>query len=356
MFAISDPALAALIGAFGGVLLGLAARLGRFCTLGAIEDALYGGNWGRIRMWAMALGLSIIGVFGAEAAGLIAIDQSIYALRVWSPLASIIGGLVFGYGMAISGNCGYGALARLGGGDMRSFVIVVVMGITAYMMINGPLASFRIWAFPTMPAETGAETYGFAHLIGASLGLPLFAPACAIGSALLIWALADRDFRTSRHNMVWSGAVALAIVSGWVGTTWIATEGFTPVQIESHSFTAPVGETMLWLMTSSGGGFGFAIGSVGGVLAGAVLGSVMRGHFRWEACDDARELGRQLMGGALMGIGAVTAVGCSVGQGLGAFATLAFSGPVVLASIVAGAALGLRHLIHGSVLPGFASR
>ena len=56
---LSDGLIAALIGFGGGVLLGLAARRGRFCTLGAIEDALYGQDWRRARMWALALGLSI---------------------------------------------------------------------------------------------------------------------------------------------------------------------------------------------------------------------------------------------------------------------------------------------------------
>lgn len=353
---VSDPALAALVGAFGGVLLGLAARLGRFCTLGAIEDALYGGSLVRVRMWALALGLSIIGVFLADATGLVALDRTIHATRVWNPLASVVGGLLFGYGMAISGNCGYGALARLGGGDMRSFVIVVIMGITAYAAINGPLAPLRIWAFPTVPVEPDTASLGLGHLAETWLGLPRLVVALLIGGGMAVWAVMDRDVRTSPGALIWPVAVAAAIVSGWLGTTWIATEGFTPIQIESHTFTAPVGETMLFLMTSSGGGLGFAVGSVGGVLAGAIVGSLIRGHFRWEACDDARELRRQIAGGALMGVGAVIAVGCSVGQGLSAFATLACSGPVVLAAICIGAAAGLRHLIHGSPLPGFATR
>ena len=115
----------------------------------------------------------------------------------------------------------------------------------------------------------------------------------------------------------------------------------------SHSFTAPVGDMLLYLMTSSGGGLGFGIGSVAGVILGAVLGSWSLGHFQWEACDDARELGRQIFGAALMGVGGVTALGCSVGQGLTAFATLAWSAPVTLAAIGVGAALGLRYLIRG---------
>ena len=89
------------------------------------------------------------------------------------------------------------------------------------------------------------------------------------------------------------------------------------------------------------------MGSVVGVATGAFIGSLIKGHFRWEACEDPRELRRQLAGGALMGAGAVLALGCTIGQGLTAFSTLALSAPLVFASIFAGAALGLRQLIEG---------
>ena len=61
----------------------------------------------------------------------------------WNPAASVIGGLMFGYGMALAGNCGFGALARFGGGDVRSFVIVLVMGVSTYVVLQGPLAALR---------------------------------------------------------------------------------------------------------------------------------------------------------------------------------------------------------------------
>jgi uncharacterized protein len=98
-------------------------------------------------------------------------------------------------------------------------------------------------------------------------------------------------------------------------------------------------------MTSTAGGISFSVGSVLGVLAGALAGSLWRGRFRWEACEDPRELGRQVGGAALMGIGGAVAMGCSIGQGVTAFATLAWSAPVALAAIVAGALFGLRSLI-----------
>ena len=100
-----------------------------------------------------------------------------------------------------------------------------------------------------------------------------------------------------------------------------------------------------------GGGVGLVLGGVAGSAACA-----FRQHdVRWEACDDARELGRHLAGGALMGIGGVFAMGCTIGQGVTAVSALAISAPVVLASIFVGARMGLAYLIEGSPLEAFRS-
>ena len=332
-------------GLAGGLVLGLAARRGRFCTLGAIEDAVYGQDWTRIRMWAFALGVAIAGVFIFAAAGLVDRDASLYVQVQWNPVSAVLGGLLFGYGMAIAGNCGYGALARLGGGDLRSLVIVVVMGVSAYLVLSGPLAPVRVMLFPT--DEGSGSASGYADLISSVTRLPAWVPASAIALAFGVWALSGITLRRRASLILWSGAVGLAIVSGWVATSNIAALSFEIVAIESHSFTAPVGETLLYTMTGSAGGISFSVGSVLGVILGAMIGSLSKGQFRWEACDDPGELGRQILGGAMMGIGGVLALGCSVGQGLTAFSTLAYSAPVVLAAIFVGAVIGLRQLVRG---------
>ncbi|MFK7942323.1 MAG: YeeE/YedE family protein [Paracoccaceae bacterium] len=339
---IETVAAGPLIGLLGGLVLGLAARRGRFCTLGAIEDALYGQDWDRIRMWGLALAVAILGTFVSAHLGMVDISESLYARQGWNPVASILGGLIFGYGMAIAGNCGYGALARLGGGDLRSLVIVIVTGVSAYLIQLGPLAPLRVYLFPA--ADPG-KSHGYAHFIGENFGFAPLVPAVLVAAGLAAVALVG--LRAKPREMFWGAMVGLAITSGWIGTSLLAEHSFDVVVVESHSFTAPLGETLLFLMTGSAGGLNFAVGSVTGVVLGALLGSISKGHFRWEACDDPGELGRQILGGFLMGIGGVLALGCSVGQGLTAFSTLAFSAPFVLAAIVAGAALGLRQLIQG---------
>lgn len=342
---IPETVLVALVGLIGGILLGLAARIGRFCTLGAIEDLYYGENTLRLRMWGIAIAVSIIGTFSLSSAGLLDLQQTLYLSRSWNPFASIFGGLMFGYGMALAGNCGYGALARVGGGDLRSLLIVLIMGMSAYVTLGGPLSGLRIWIFGA--AEQTADVPTFAHSIAQISGFSVEAVGIAVGILILVLSLLNRPLRRSFSHVFWGAIAGLAIVSGWAGTQWVADTGFDATRVVSHTFSAPIGETMLYVMTSSGNTVSFGTGSVVGVLLGALAGSLFKGHFRWEACDDQRELRRQLLGAALMGVGAVVAVGCSVGQGLSAFSILSYSAPLTLACIMIGAAIGLRQLILG---------
>ncbi len=342
---MSDATLLALFGCAGGIALGLAARLGRFCTLGAIEDALYQGSDIRLRMWGLAIGVAGFATFILVALGALDPAQSVYHLAPFSPIASILGGLLFGYGMSLAGNCGFGALARFGGGDLRSFVIVLVMGISAYVALSGPLAETRIGFIEATQIQT--QTASYAEI--AALGTGLSVPAAGLLMSFLIIAIAlcSRDMLATPRAMIWGTVVGLAVASGWAGTSWVANHGFSALPVLSHTYTAPLGETLLFLMTSSGGGLSFGVGSVFGVLIGAFCGSLIKGHFRWEACEDPRELKRQFLGAVCMGFGAVLALGCTIGQGISAFSVLSLSAPLTFAAIFAGAALGLRQLITG---------
>ncbi|WP_200833929.1 YeeE/YedE family protein [Tabrizicola flagellatus] len=341
--AVPIGVLAALVGLAGGLVLGLAARLGDFCTLGALESAAYGGDQTRLRLWGIVLGVAILATQFGAMAGLIDLSATFYHSLEWNALGSVLGGLVFGYGMALAGNCGFGALVRFGGGDLRSLVVVVVMGIFGFIALSGPLAPLRVLLFP-QPEATGPQ--GIVHDLG-QLGMPPVLVIACIALFFLAWALAHRDLRQSPRQIAWGVAAGLAVAWCFMGTTWLAAESLGEVAVEGPSFTAPVGRTLIFLMTSTAGGITFSVGSVVGVMVGSLIGSTIRGMFRWEACEDPRELGRQVGGAALMGIGGVVAMGCSVGQGVTGFATLAWSGPVTIAAIAAGALLGLRRLIAG---------
>ncbi len=341
---LSVGLLAALVGLGGGVILGLAARLGNFCTLGAIESAVYGNNQTRLRMWSVALGFAILGTFGLAQIGVLDFSDSFYHGINWNPFASIFGGLMFGYGMAYAGNCGFSNLARIGGGDLRALVSVIVIAIFSAMTLGGPIAVVREWLFPQTDSQS---LQGFAHLLAGWTSLPVFLFAAIIALVMIVWGLAYPGLRAARASIFWAFMVGVAITSGWWGTSLIAEASLDGLDVQSHSYTAPLARGLMYMMTSSAGGLSFSVGSVAGVVLGGFLGSAIKGHFRWEACEDPQELGRQMFGAALMGIGGVVALGCTIGQGLTAFSTLSYSAPVTLGAIVLGTIFGLRRLVSG---------
>jgi len=340
-------------GFVGGIVLGLAARLGRFCTLAAMEDAIFAGDTRRWRMWCMAMAVAIASLALVSAAGLVDTATSIYVLEPINLVAAILGGLAFGIGMALVGTCGYGTLARIGGGDLRAFMVFLIFAVSAAMAIGGPTAYLRAWLIDPLafsPHDVSVRTAP--DLAAAVLALPAEAVALplAIGVSLLLlaWCMGDVRFRRARASQGWGIAVGLTITFGWLTTGWLTADPFDPQPAGSYTFAAPLGDTLLYAMISSSGAPSFGVGATLGVVAGAAVGAFMRGEFRWDVNDDAAEMRRHILGAFLMGTGSVIALGCTVGQGLTAISTLALTAPIVLAAMWAGAYLGLSYLIEGS--------
>lgn len=340
----SSGVLAGWTGLMVGLLLGSAARLGDFCTLAALETAMLGRDFRRLHIWGVVLGVAILATHLAQAADVIDIDRTIYHAIAWNPVASVGGGLLFGYGMAMAGNCGFGALIRAGSGDIRSIIIVVVLGISCYFTLSGPLGPLRDLVFPQ---EGSAGPSGIANTLADLTGLPPAWFAAALAAGLIAAGLRHPQVRGSALTVLCAAAVGLSVTLAFMATTTLADGGLGANTIEGPSFTAPVGRAILYLMTSTGMLPGFSTGVVFGTLLGAMLASVLQRSFRWEACDDPRELGRQLGGAVMMGVGGVIAMGCTIGQGLTGFATLAWSGPVTLGAIALGAYGGLLQLVRG---------
>jgi hypothetical protein len=233
---IGEPTAVLLIGAGGGLLLGLAARLGKLCTLGMIEDVHYGQDYGRLWMWLTVLGTAMILNFGADALGLIDLSTALQLSNRYSILGVIVGGLLFGYGMAQAGNCGYGVLARLGGGDIRALMIALVMGVTASAALFGILGGMRPTLFPVTPA--GPEPSGLAHSIQGMTGLPHTAIGLTLGMLALLLSIRLQAPGQRLRRAGWGIVAGGAISSGFLGTYWVASSGFDAWSVVSHSFTS----------------------------------------------------------------------------------------------------------------------
>lgn len=337
-----------------GAVLGAVARHARFCTLGAIADALIMGDSRRLRTWVLAVATALAGTQLLAAAGLVDLERSIHLAGGIGWLGAILGGLAFGFGMALVGTCGFGSLIRLGSGDLKALVTFLTIAVGAYMTISGPLAYLREHVIEATDLHPhGPLPSDLVSLVAAALGVgpeSLRAPLVAtIVAALLVYCLRDRRFRDRPRELAAGLVVGACVALGWAATGILGADEFTPAPVESFSFVRPLGDTLLYLMLTSGTRLDFGVASVMGVVLGAAAVSLAEGPRRLEGFDGVREMKRHLLGGLLMGAGGVAALGCTIGQGVTGLSTLAVASPLAVAGIAVGAAVGLRYLEEGSL-------
>jgi len=335
-----------LLGLAFGVALGFIVRRGRFCTLGAIEDATYANDNRRLLSWGVAIGVAIAGVHALELWGGLDLSRSIYlGTRLeWGGL--VLGGLLFGFGMALNGTCGLGTLRQLGGGDLKALVSFLVIGVTAMMTMRGLTGVGRIAVTEPFTLQLPS---GFSQRLPEIAGLSGSAVAfVAIGAGLLIAAAAAFQIgvRSNLRFAVTGAGVGLLIVLGWWATGIAAFDDFDSRRIESFTFVGPLGETLYYFMLSTALQPDFPVGAVIGVVAGAFLAAKTNGTFKWEVSANADDMKRRIGGAFLMGVGGITALGCSVGQGVTGLSTLSIGSVLATVSIVVGARAGLYVLVE----------
>jgi hypothetical protein len=333
-----------------------------FCTLGAVADWVNMGDLTRMRMWLFAIAVAIIGTGALAATGLIDLSRSLYTGPKLLWLSNLTGGLCFGVGMVLASGCGSKTLVRIGSGSLKSFVVLLIMGITAYMTLRGILSIGRTqwldsvmvdlgagqdlprWLMQWLPANSGINRAAL------QIGLSL-----CIGLALILFCLFDRHFRRVEPLMGGLG-VGLCVVAGWLISGHLGYLSENPLtleesfigtnsgRMESFSFVAPAAYSLELLMLWSDSSRVMTIGitSTVGMITGSAIVSLMTGRFQWEAFRGVDDMTAHLLGGALMGFGGVTAVGCTIGQGLSGLSTLALGSVLVFGAVIAGGWLGIQ--------------
>ncbi len=340
-------------------VVGIAMSRSNFCTMGAVADIVNMGDWTRMRMWLAAIGVAVLGTQLMAWAGLIDTAQSIYtgSRVIW--LSHLVGGLLFGFGMVLASGCGTKTLLRAGAGSLRSVVVFIVLGVFAYMTLRGVFGVLRVGTVDRVAFELGAGQ-DLPRLLAdgdAALRTTLHGVlGVVVGGALLAFALASREFR-ERDNLVGAlvvgaGIVAIWYVSGSIGhleehprTLEEAFIGTRSGRMESLSFVAPAAYAlellMYWSDTTQYVSLGVA--SMLGLVAGACAHALATRSFRWEGFQGTEDTANHIVGGALMGVGGVTALGCTVGQGLTGISTLSIGSLIALLAIIAGGVAGIRY-------------
>jgi uncharacterized protein len=344
-----------------GALFGAIAQRTHFCTMGAVSDIVNIGDWSRARMWALAAGIAIIGFNAMVALGWLDAGKSIYAAPriVW--LSNLVGGALFGFGMVLASGCGSKTLVRIGGGNLKSLVVFLVLGIAAYATLRGITGVLRA-STVDLVSVTASTTQDLpsmaAQALGVSKATTAWWLAAVLGGGLVAWSLARAE---GRHTDVLLGGVGigLAVVAAWYVSGRLGfvaehpttlEEAFVGTQsgrMEGLTFVAPTGWTLDWLMFFSDKSkvLTFGVVTTVGVILGAAVVALATRSFRWEGFASVEDTANHLVGGVLMGVGGVTAMGCTIGQGLTGLSTLAVGSFVALAGIVGGAVLALKYQV-----------
>lgn len=337
---------------------GFIAQRTHFCTMGAISDIVNMGSWVRMRMWGMAVGVAMVGFHLMAWWGWIDPARTIYSSGriIW--LSAVTGGALFGFGMVLASGCGSKTLVRIGAGSLKSLVVFFVMGFAAFATMRGFVAVARVNTVDLVAfdLDTGASIpAALASLAGTDPQLITLTVAILIGLGLVAWAMFDAEFR-SANNVLAGAGIGLVIVAMWWVTGRLGFVAEHPETLESVylatnsgrmealTFTAPMAYTLDWLIYYSDTSKLLTVGvvSVFGVVAGAWIQSMLDRSFRWEGFRTTQDTALHLVGAVCMGVGGVTAMGCTVGQGLSGLSTLGLTSVIAVLGIVAGALAGFR--------------
>ncbi|TFZ07032.1 YeeE/YedE family protein [Ramlibacter henchirensis] len=341
-----------------GLLLGAVAQATRFCVRGGIADWVSFQGPARLFSWVLSIAVgalllqSMIGLGVFDATRTLAWNERL----LW--FSALGGGLLFGIGMMLAPGCPQRCLVKAGSGDLTAWATLVVIAVVAIMTLRGILAVPRVGLFDSV-SVTLSRPQDLGSLLGGALGTPAGAVR-AVVTLLIVAMTALFAWRVRRQldAAAWIGGLGVGLVlalafylTGRIGfiaehpetldAAWLGTQGKRP---EGLSFVAPLANAMdlltLWTDKNTVATFGVMLSL--GIVLGSHFSARWRGEYRVESFATARELRHSVVGGALMGFGGVTALGCSVGNGVTGAALLSTGSLLAVVGMVAGTVLVLR--------------
>ena len=355
-----------------GFILGFVVCKTNFCTMGAVSDWVNIGDLSRFKSWMLASAIAIIGVTVFEFMSYIDLNDSRIPYRnsvfLWPRY--IIGGVMFGVGMTYASGCGNKVLIRVGGGNLKSIVVLLVAGLMAYIMTRTDFYGviFHSWMNPISPdlAVLGIDDQSLPTIISfitSSSNTAYYKLIIGLltGLAILYYIFRSGTFVKNMDNVVGGFIVGSVVALAWyltgssLGEEWIETNNFLDsplpgVGVQSFTFINPMGESIIYLSQSANMYYlTFGVTALLSVILGSFVYSIMSKNFRIEWFQSKEDLKRHIIGAVLIGIGGVLSLGCTIGQGVSGVSTLALGSFVTLISIVIGASIAMKIEYYNAV-------
>ena len=354
------------------LVFGAIANKANFCTMGAVSDWVNIGDLNRLRSWLLAIAVATLGVGILEYAG--TLDMSLtesndtsnppYRVSNFVWLRHLVGGLLFGVGMTLGSGCGNKTLVRIGEGNMKSVIVLVLMSLSAALMLftSFDYVVFLQWMTPLSIdfADMGGSSQDLASVLalvtgGEGGGVFGLIVALAVGLGLLAWILASKDFRGHAELLIAGLVIGLLVVIAWYVTAGSAGQSLLEeidflddrpyaAGAQSLSFIAPTAHTVQYVYQGFAPAFlTFGVVTIAGVIVGSLAYTVIFRKIRIEWFISWDDFFRHAGGGILMGIGGVLGMGCTIGQGITGFSTLALGSILTIIAIIGGSAATMKY-------------
>jgi uncharacterized membrane protein YedE/YeeE len=364
-------------------IMGAVVNKTNFCTMGAVSDLVNMGDSGRFRAWVMAATVAMLGVVALEAIGMANLTSTLPPYRggefQWGRY--ILGGFLFGVGMTLASGCGNKTLIRIGGGNIKSIFVFVVIGVIAYFMVDPYKQLEATWYQSFFAPWLGKASISLSTqqdlgsiasgLFGMDAQMARNIIGGVLGVLVLLYLFKSADFRRNFDNVFAGLVVGVAVIAAWYVTSNIRIDmgdgpqsltqiygnwdflmdspegkpqnGSTNLQPQSFTFISPIGQAYGYATAGLQSAFlTFGVMSVFGVILGSLLWSIVSKGFRLEWFASFKDFVVHMIGAVLMGFGGVLGLGCTVGQGITGVSTLALGSFLVFASIVFGSALTMK--------------
>ncbi len=330
-------------GLFSGLLLGAVVQRSGFCMSAAVSNLVLMRDYRQFHAFLVAIAIALAGTQLLDITGLVDLQASIYLLSRINWSGALLGGLLFGFGTILAGGCIGRTLVRVGEGNISAILALLVMGITAAVTLYGPLEPLRVWLYQSTVLDVPVE---LASLPG------LFHVSAADLTVLLVTVFLGVILFTGHNSysplLLFAGAIiGLLIVAGWWITGNLSQDLFSMHRPASLTYAGPLANSTYVLSTgavlSEGTQFGLTL--LGGTLAGSFLMAVLTGRFRWTL-PERHHLCHIVIGGMLMGFGAILAGGCNIGNGLTGLSALSVRSLIAVIAIFAGMRLGVHWLMR----------
>ncbi len=335
---VGDRNALALGGALIGVLFGALAQRSRFCLRAATLEVAHGVVGERLAIWLFTFSTALIATQALIRFGLFD-TGAVRALNNRGSLSgSIVGGLMFGCGMALTRACASRMLVLSATGNLRALLSGLVFAVVAQMSREGALAQLRSGINEWWTIDSSSRDMIAMFHMGHS-GAILFGVCWLV---LGFFIALRRKVRIL--NWLAAAGVGLTVAAAWAFNYAMSASSFEMAPVHSLSFTSPSADVLMYVLSPPGTGLSFDLALIPGVFLGAFLAGAAGGDLKLEGFHDGAGMRRYIAGGCLMGFGGVMAGGCAVGAGVSGASVFAVTAWIVLWSMWIGAVLTDRLL------------